>query len=195
MRPSLTNVLVGVALVCAGYYANREPGETVVINHTRIDTVAPAGMMKLLEDGALENTRLNRLLRGYQSRPPIQIIRTDTLVTPPDTVLQLVSVRGADLTVAPLIRADSGWAPEIHRFDVGGCDDGWSWKAGDLVCDRARLGHLSAAVAVGASYPFGGRASAGLEWTPAFRSGWRASIQTDPVGRLTAAVTRSLRIW
>lgn len=191
------------------------PPETItgpVITH--VDTVAPAEMMALLESGALENSRLNRIVRGYEARRPSEIIRTDTLRTPPDTVLQLVRVDGESLIVAPLIKdsiADTQsrlmdtllYRPELHTFNVSGCDDGWSWAAGELVCDRARFGHLSPFVLVGLYAEGVARptptvrplAALGLEWTPSFRSGWRASAGAGADGRFSASVTRQWALF
>lgn len=199
-RVSLSNVVIGVVLLVMGYSC-REPGETVVLNSVRVDTVAPAAMTALLENAVLENAGLRAKLRGYESRPPRQIVRTDTLISPPDTVLQLVRVDGRSLITAPLIKADSLYAPELHRFDVGDCDDGWSWSAGVVVCDRARFGHLSAYVEAGAELdPFGtthptAAVRLGLQWTPSYRSPWRASLVMAPTGRLTAAIGRSWQLF
>lgn len=203
MKVSLTNVIAGVLLLCAGY-SFREPGETVVI--TRVDTVPYASFRDSLRSERIVATGLRAKLAGRESRQPITILRTDTLVSPPDTVVQMVVWREGMLTLAPLIRDSTDPVlrlPEIHRFDVGSCDDGFSWNAGELVCDKARLGHLSL-IAQGSlgsdllTQPNAGLAwtvSAGAEWTPSNRSGWRASLLLDQGGRAELAVARRWRLF
>lgn len=198
MKVAWTNVAVGVLLLCAGY-SLREPGETVVITH--VDTVPYAAFRDSLNTQRLEADGLRAKLAGRERLAPRTIVRTDTLVSPPDTVLQLVNIGRGILTVAPLVKTDSLWRPELHRYDVGACDDGWSWNAGELVCDKARLGHLSVTLAAGVALPIweqgspGLASTAGVEWTSSNRSPWRASMATDLTGRASLTVTRSLRLF
>lgn len=199
-RVSVSNVTAVVVALMAGVYLGQSEAEPPVVI-TRVDTVPYAAFRDSLKSERLEADGLRAKLAGRESRRPLTIVRTDTLVSPPDTVLALVRVRDGQLAVAPLIRADSLWAPELHRFDVRGCDDGWSWNAGALVCDRARFGHLSLYVeARGEAHPFGplnptAAVHAGLSWIPSYRSGWRASIAMAPTGRLTAAVAKGWGVW
>lgn len=195
----MTNVVAGVLLICAGY-SFRESGETVVI--TRVDTVPYAAFRDSLEGYRLESAGLRATLAGRDNSTPRAILRTDTFVTPPDTVLQLVRVTGSILSIAPLIRRDSLWAPEIHSFDVGRCDDGFSWAAGQLVCDRARFGHMSLYATLGVTGdPFGPMLSpalnteAGIQWTPSHRSPWRSFLAIRSNGSVGIGVTRLLPIW
>lgn len=215
MKVSWTNVAAVVLALGLGRCTVQQDATPPVVI-TQVDTVAPAEMAALLESGALENSRLNRLLRGYESRQPTEIVRTDTLRTPPDTVLlPLLRVEGERLTVAPLIKgtrdgllaggdstSDGLYRPELHRLDVSDCDDGWSYNAGELICDRARFGHLSLYASLGvASHPFAPmlnaalNTSAGIEWQPSHRSPWRASVGLAPTGELSASVSRRLRLW
>ena len=195
VKVSFTNVLVGVALLALGY-CSREPAETVVL--TRVDTIPYVAFRDSLEAERLEVDGLRAKLAGHVRVEPVHIFRTDTLVTPPDTVVQLIRVEGETLLLAPLIQtSDSLWAPELHRFDIGACDQGWSWAAGELVCDRARLGHLRFFLQAGGSAHVVGdyhpqpHATAGLDWIPAFRSPWRAFMGMDRTGRLALGVVRS----
>ena len=188
---SVSTVLAVVgALWIGSYLAPDQPP----IYETRVDTVAPAALLDSVRALRLESSGLRAMLAGRGEVQPRTILRTDTLVTPPDTVLQIVAMDGnGNLTLAPLIRADSLWAPEIHRFDVGNCDDGWSWASGQLVCDKARLGHLSPFVSAGVRssvvrFTPDPLLSAGLEWTPSYRSAWRASVGMDQTGRVSLAL-------
>lgn len=198
-RVAWTNVAVGVVLLVVGY-SFREPGETVVL--TRVDTIPYAAYRDSLKAERLSAAGWRAKLAGRMAITPTAITRTDTLVIPPDTVLQLVRVEGPTLTIAPLIRVDSLWAPELHHYQIGNCDDGWSWAAGELVCDRARFGHLSLYATLGATgAPFGATLNAalstgaGVEWSPSYRSGWRVSMAMDATGRLGLVAVRKWNVW
>lgn len=199
MKFSLTNVVAGVLLICLGY-SFREPGETVVI--TRVDTIPYAAFRDSLESQRLEADGLRAKLAGRGVVQPRTILRTDTLVLPPDTVLSLLKSDGRTLTIAPLIKgSDSLWTPEIHSFDVGKCDDGFSWASGELVCDRARLGHFGPAVRLEAhADPFRrttpiARATVGVEWIPSYRSGWRSFLGMGQDGSVVVSVSRRWLMW
>ena len=198
-RISWSNVLVAIGFLLVGRYMGVAAEPEVI---TRVDTVPPAAMADSLSALSLEVGGLRAILDGRDYVSPRVILRTDTLVTPPDTVLQLVALKGTTLSLAPLIHTDSLWAPELHRFDVGNCDDGFSWAAGELVCDRARFGHLALYAEAGmASRPFVPmpdltyRAEAGVEWTPSYRSPWRGSLAMAPDGSVALTVTRGWRLF
>ena len=101
MKFSLSNIIVGVALLALGY-SFREPAETVVI--TRVDTVPYASFRDSVSAIRLEAAGLRAKLAGRGVVQPRTILRTDTLVLPPDTVLSLLNVQGRMLTIAPLIK-------------------------------------------------------------------------------------------
>lgn len=202
-RASFTNIVAVIAALLLGRCSADLPPPPV-ITQTFVDTVAPAALLAAIEDGALENAGLRAKLAGHVRVEPVYILRSDTVVTPPDTVLQLVAVNGATLTLAPLIVRDSAdpllRVPELHRFDVGACDDGWSWKSGELICDRARFGHLYATGA-GSLYSPGGKISlapevvAGLRWKPSFRSPYYAAMSYDIAGRAAFTLGGEWAIW
>ena len=189
-------MLAGVALLALGYCAHREPGETVVV--TRVDTVPYSQFRDSLKHERLEAEGLRAKLAGRSTLEPRTILRTDTLVTPPDTVVQSIRLyANGGLSLAPLIHADSLYRPELHRFDVSACDDGFAWNAGVLVCDKARLGHLYVYARQGldTGFPFrredfmGAPTEAGIEWTASYRSGWRVSTALARDGRTSLAIT------
>ena len=190
---------MAIGFLLVGIYASpaREP-EVI----TRVDTVPSAAFADSLEALSLEAEGLRAILDGLDYVSPRVILRTDTLVTPPDTVLQLVNLTSSTLSVGALITRDSLWAPEIHRFDVGSCDDGWSWNAGALVCDRARFGHLALYAEAGmASRPFSPmpdlayQAAIGAEWIPSYRSAWRVSTALVADGSVALTVARKWTLW
>lgn len=199
-RVSATRIAVILVAIYAGRCTADLPPPPVY-TQTFVDTVAPAALLAAVEHGALENAGLKAKLKGYETRKPLTVIRTDTVVTPPDTVLQLVNVMGEALTIAPLIKADSAWRPELHRYDLSKCDDGWSWKSGSLICDRARFGHLSIyGEASAEANPFGpplpaAAVQAGLAWQACYRCGTRISLGTDQAGRATLSVRHEWRAF
>lgn len=198
MKFSVSNVAVALGMLLLGAWCGPRPEPPPAEVITRVDTVPPTELLETIRNGALENTRLNRIIRGYESRPPVTITRTDTLIAPPDTVLMpLVKVEGQTLLLAPLIADSTGpmLRPELHRFDVSGCDDGFTWNAGEFICDKPRFGHLSlfaeASLSTATSkINFRPEAYAGAEWTPTHRSPWRVRMGLDEVGLLTATVAR-----
>lgn len=188
-RVSVTNVLAVVLALMAGLSLRTEP--TPVEYATRVDTVSVSVMKDSLSAARLEES----WLAGRSSVTPRVVMRTDTLVLPPDTVLQLVNVSGSTLSLGVLNVVDSLWAPELHRYDVGACDDGWSWSSGQLVCDRARLGHLRVVGSAAVLYPLGATARAGVEWAPGQGSRWRVSAMVAPSGVVELGVSRGWQLF
>lgn len=198
LKFSVTNVAVVVIALFIGRCTADLPSMPVI---TVRDTVAPAALLDSISRMAIEVDGLKAKLHDRKPLAPERIVITDTLVTPPDTVLQLVALdRRGTLSLAPLIHRDSLWAPEIHQFDVSGCDDGFSWAAGELVCDRARFGHLSAYAALGAGTPvtgmsFSTSAALGVAWKRSDKSAWTMGLEIDAAGRAQLEVVRDLKIW
>ena len=156
---------------------------------TRVDSVTPARYAETLAGMRLENDGLRARLRGIESRPPRVIVRTDTVVAPPDTVYRFVNVdsRGS-LSVEVLHRADSVYVPELHTgSDISDCDDGWQIRDGEVLCDKARLGHLYVGPWL-STHP-----ALAVWWTPSYRSPWEASISYS--GKWEIGVRRGLRLW
>lgn len=144
-------------------------------------------------------------IRGLEARALEVRTVFDTIIRP-DTVLLSVAVdRGGRVTGAVGIRADSSsYRPGVSApADITSCDDGWHLEGLRLLCDRARLGHLSLVVRAGAA----GRApplppdsitwvaAAGLRWTPSFRSTMAAEISIDRRRRVELMLERGVRLW
>ena len=212
-RPSLSNVLWGVAFVALGATFAPARDRVATFEVTRIVRL-PAGQFgDSVADLPLEADGLRARLAGREERYPQTILVTDTLVLPPDTVIQVLRVNSeGNLTTGLLIVQDSAEtelrAPEIHRdIPVGDCDDGWSWSAGQVVCDRSRFGHLSAFVDIRLAAdvrllsspqepaPAAFVPAIGAYWERSFRSPWRASVSLDSQGRVALGVTRGFQLF
>lgn len=164
------------------------PSPQVVAPKT--DTVPPAAMVASLEALRITNGGLMDRIRAHEARGPEIIVRTDTVVTPPDTVFRILNIDAAGrMAYGVLVRRDSLWAPEIHAgIDVSDCDHGLSVEGGLVVCDRARLGHAEL------RFTLGTETAIGLGWTPSFRSTWDVFVGYDGRG-FVAQVSKGLRLF
>lgn len=197
MKISASNVLIVVCALLIGRCSADLPPPPVITN-TVTDTVPPAwladsiGAMRIRADG------LQARLHDRDRRPPERITTTDTLFLPPDTIAAAIRFVDGSLRIAPLIRADSArFRPELHQFNVADCDDGFSWTAGELVCDKARFGHLAgfAGLGVEKSDAFAVGASVGLAWKKSDRSPWSFGAAIDARGTAEVGVIREWSIW
>ena len=106
------------------------------------------------------------------------------------------------------IKTDSALRkPEIHTsVEIGDCDDGLSWSAGKLVCDRALFGHAYLMATAGVVTDAGGllspsltnagvHLSTGIYWEPSSRSPWRASVAISSAGTLQMGVSRGFKLF
>lgn len=168
---------------------------------TRIDSVPPAAYRARLAELAIDRDGLRARLEGIESRPPEVIVRTDTLIAPPDTVVRYVTVNSRGRLTYELLgqREDTTalYAPELHEgVNVSDCDEGWQIQNGDVVCDPTRLGHLYVVAGVG-RYD----ALAGLEWEPSYRSLWEFSAgraftyNRDAGDRWEVRIRRRVKLW
>lgn len=210
-RPSLSNVVIGVALVALGATCAPSDTRVVTVTEPKIIRLPPKDFLRSRDSIPLETDGLRARLAGREEVVPRVIFRTDTLVSPPDTVIQVLRVDGdGSLTTGVLIVRDSTdmRAPEIHTgMELGACDDGWSWNAGQVVCDRARFGHIYGAVQLSLAtdgaiqgWPPNLTQARFLPalltyWEPSFRSPWRASLSLDSQGRAALGVTRGFRLF
>lgn len=192
MKEGVKAVVLAVAVGVIAFMFGRDtaPKPTVV---TQIDTVIPQAFQDALQDARLEVGSLRSRLEGIRPVTPVTILRTDTLVLPPDTVVQFFRITGGQITVAPLVRRDSLWAPEISTYRVGNCDESLSFQDGQLICDPARLGHLWLGLGVDAGtdgvYP-----TLAAMWKPSYRSPWFVSMQSTGI-RHSLWVQRSVQIF
>lgn len=144
--------------------------------------------------------QLQTRVRGLESRAPDRIIVVDTVVVADTVVLYARLARSGVLEIATGIREPLGYRPEIlSGVRLGDCDDGWLIRGQDVVCDRARLGHLTAFVRAGAAWrPDGllsGVGSAGLRWEPSFRSATAVEIAAQADGRVSLSGQAGWRVW
>lgn len=187
-------LVVAVVLVFVGKAWGSSQVDTVV--RTQVDTVESGEYRAIAESYRIESEGLRARLEAVENRPPERIIRTDTVIQPPDTVLRFVTVNSRGrLAFELLLRRDSLYAPEIHAgVDVSDCDEGYAVQDGQVVCDQARGGHLYAVVGAGVRY-----ANSGIEWEPSYRSLWtfRAGYLFPYEGRprWTVQASRRVQLW
>ena len=194
MKVSWSNVFVLVAAVGLTASLVQRDVERIVVTHTDTIEVAPAAWV------AERDSLLLEAAKGLQRAPRV-IVRTDTLVQAPDTIVEIFLVdETGSATISTLVQADSLYAPEIHKgVFVGDCDDGFGWQAGTVVCDKARFGHLYGGVELGAviqslsSLSFA--PNIGIYWEPSYRSPWRASLILTSDGVLSVAVKKGYQLW
>jgi hypothetical protein len=149
-------------------------------------------------EARLESLRIDRdgwraRLEGVRTVSPDTVVRTDTLVMPPDTVIRFVSVDSRGRLGVELLTTVSDStqlrAPELHTgFDISRCDEGWTVEAGVVTCNPARLGHLWLGVEA-SRHP-----SLLAWWTPSYRSPWQVSVSYDG-SRFDFGIRRGLRLF
>lgn len=171
MRPSISNVLVGLFLIWGAYALGANTSGGIVVQ-TVYDTLALGAYQTRVGELTLERDGLKARLEGVREVQPDTVFVVDTLVTPPDTVLRFVNVdRRGRLAVETYAR-DPGSEGSFYRpslatgLDVSRCDEGWQIKDGEVLCDPAKLGHLWLGLNVGSDI------YAGAWWRPSYRSAW-----------------------
>lgn len=171
-----------------------------------VRTVTAAELLARMGGLQLDAGGIRRTLEGKVDRQPAAITRADTLLeAPPETVFVAVRVDAAgDAFVGQLREVDGGWQPELlEAIPLGDCDDGWSIGPDGAVCDRARLGHLTAFVGAGAAYPIVAASiprtrptgRVGLRWAPSYRSLWMAELAATTEGEIRMEISRGIRLW
>lgn len=162
---------------------------------TRTDTVevAPLALLQEMEDLQLENRGLVARIRGLEPWAPKTVTVADTIIPAcPAFVATGWPVESGEFAVGRMdaVQEDTavGWRPSLPSgLDISDRDDGWSYGAAGLVCNRPRLGQLQLFAAGVAAVPFGAIAKldpqdawilgeAGLIWKPTFQSAIRLEI-------------------
>lgn len=201
--------VIATALACACVYARTRPHvpDTTPIRIASPQEFAHASddLQRDLADLRGENGRLKRIAarwKGLAEASPDTIIRYDTLIARPDTVMLPSPVdKNGFLDLNRGIAADSGMLkPETaKRINVGNCDNGMVLGGTGIVCNRAMLGHLSIIARGGVSRDALGRleypAAAGLRWDHTFRSTSSVEMMIDARARLSAQATVGVRIF
>lgn len=146
----------------------------------RVDTVAVAApwLMAQIDSLELQADGLRDRLAGRREVEPEVIYVAEETIPAPEACQLTVRIDGGRLAVSPLIRVpETGEyrARLLDGLDVTRCDDGLSVAPdGTTVCDVPRFGHLALVGSGGLlnTEPWGWL---GLEWTPYWRSAWRAT--------------------
>lgn len=190
MKISLSNIVVCVAALAIGRCSADAPERDVV---TVTDTVPSPELLARVSDLQIKTDGLTAVLKNRKALKPDTVLVTDTLVSPPDTVLQALAFSSNGmLSIAPLIKHDTLWAPQLQKFDVSRCDDGFSWAAGTLVCDRSRLGHFAPYTTFGVSV-LGEKSlygALGLSWKRFERSTWYLTVEVTDQKQVGVGFTR-----
>lgn len=201
-----SKAILAVALILAASagWALR-PDVVRTIRDTVIVELPPTELLDRVEALRIENEGIRARLEAREERPPSVILRSDTVISPPDTVFAGLHVdAGGRATLAPLIlETDSvAYRPEVWQgIDVSDCDEGFSIVGGEIICDRARLGHLYGFLGLSGGQPLLGDsrdvfdATVGLLWRPSYRSGWAVEVAADVTGRVYVGVRREIRIF
>ena len=192
-RPSVSNVVVALILLFGGYSLGQRQGPVQVI--TVRDTVATAQYVRTVADLRMQRNGLRAQLAGVRELQPQRIVVTDTIFTPPDTVLSFITIREGTLSTEVLLKVpesgiqSSGWKPEFHTgFDVSSCDDGLEVSANGVVCNRPRFGHLFVGPVL-AQDP-----SLAAWWIPSYRSPWEISVGRTQTSWVFS-IRRGIKIW
>lgn len=191
-RPSVTNIVTALILLSVGVAWGQSRGGSIQVVTVRDTLTAQAYSVRLTEM-RVQRDGLRARLAGIGELQPTTIYVTDTLVSPPDTIIRFLRVDNRTQTLSiEFLMPDSvtvGLRPELHTgFDISGCDDGWAIQDGTVLCDRARLGHLSLIADIGTT------STLGTIWTPSYRSPWSVTI-AHTGSKLNIGVRRAWRLW
>jgi hypothetical protein len=170
--PPLFRVVVALLLWLAGYHVASRG--TISQPSTTVSTYDALQLANRLEQERARVTGLRARLEGLESRTPDTLYMVDTIVMPPDTVFETVTVRDGTLVSSWITRLEEGWSPRVSVYTVRDCDEGFSLTGGTVVCDRARAGHLYATAELES-----GRAALGLAWTRSNDSPWYFTFGYD----------------
>jgi hypothetical protein len=156
-----------------------------------------------LEAAAQENSRLKAALKALEQRRPERVVVYDTIIDiRRDTVILGAQQDSHGRLTVDLATPDSaGHRPETRTgIQLGDCDDGWTIRAGSVLCDRARFGHLSILARGGTAYDTGAGVlspslQAGIRWSQTFRGTWSAEATVDQTGIVRVGVEKQFRLW
>ena len=170
MRVSVSNVVVLLVAIAIGYTGR---GSVYTVQtQTVYDTLAAQDARNRVIRERLRSDGWRARFESIEQRAPDTVFHVDTLVPPPDTIIEFVQVRGGTLTTGFLTVRDSLYAPTLHvGTDISDCDEGFDVSASGVVCDRATFGHLYVGPWLNNTDPI-----IAAWWTPSYRSPWEAWI-------------------
>jgi len=184
-------LLTVVVLVALGLFVGKSWGGSRVPDVVVADTVevAPADYQRIVNDLAIANSEVTGLrarIRGLEERGPTTVYVSDSVLVT-DTVFVVVNERG-QLTYQFATALDRPATVELRTgIDVANCDDGWQIRDRQVVCNRARFGHLWVGPELSRSPGFA------AWWRPSYRSPWEVSVRWD--GAWDFGVRRGVRLW
>jgi len=189
------------------------PAPDPVVEIREVDSPA---LLARITDLELEANGLRARLRGVERRAPEVIYRGTDPVTVPETVFVALAVdRKGVVSVGRMVEVGAVEGavqarPELLAgIRASDCDDGLSYGAGGLVCDRARAGHLALVAGASAGWRMEPRwpplrdeervpaivGEAGLSWTPSYRSPLRIDLTAGTDQRVRIRMQTGLRLF
>ncbi len=210
IAPAVCWLVLG-ALIASFLVTRCDPGPPLTPSMVRVDTVEaehwrqrsiePA---RQVDPAAGRFEQLKRTLEGIQARGPTTLTVYDTIIdVRTDTVILALSVdESGTLTLDTAVPDSHGLhRPQTGRgAQLGDCDEGWAIRGTQVICDRARLGHLRLLARAGLRSDITTPAplptlAIGARWTPSYRSRWaiEARVTEQLAGELT--IERHFQIW
>ncbi len=185
-----SHIVAGVAILIAVAALVRDFTNVVTKTVTQIIEVTPQELLDERLHLRQTATGLRARIRGLETRVPVVVLRTDTIISPPDTVFETVVLSAAGTLTISTLNLREQTAEVQQDIPVGDCDDGFVIQASGVICNKALLGHL---------YLFGSASSqygiAGAYWEPSYRSTFRISAGYTTDARIELRVTKALRIF
>jgi hypothetical protein len=194
--------IVFVAFVAITLYANLGP-QPEPVEIVRVDTVSAAGYRRLWEDAEKSNKGLRAKLEGVKKLTPQTRTVYDTIIKEIKIpVAERVVITGGSAETVTLRPDSAGFRPIRERFAIKNCDDRLEYVRGDIICDPARLGHLTIFARVGAASSLSNGmpdlaalGHGGLHWQPYYRSVLAVELYGDGNGRAHLALRTGLRLF
>jgi len=199
-------ILLGIVAVCVLAFSLRsckpEP-PTIIVPGTGDAYAAHQDSIAHLTRQANDlRSRLANLLSARAIVHVDTVIRYDTIIPPPDTVLLSVTIDGdGRAEVDAGVKQDSGYVPETRKLELRDCDDGVVISGQGVQCDRARLGHAEVFASVGAGRTIDdplswyANAAAGVAWQPSYRSTTDIALSIDARRVVSVSVRKGVRLF
>jgi hypothetical protein len=203
-RPKVANVvgllIWSVFLIKVVQWASWRQADDYIAS-LPVDTANAAMYRWLLKDADQKYDGLRAKLEGIQKLKPQTRTVYDTLI---QRIVEPVAERvviGDGKVETLVLRPDSnGFQPVRERFTYKNCDDRLEFIRGQVICNKARLGHVTLFARAGLSSNINvpnpaAILDAGISWQPSYRSTTQVEIYGDGQGRASATFRTGWRIF